>query len=416
MRGPGPPPSGVLNIDLKSPGMVAAVLAASPGFRPPHYPTRETVKRKRDLFERGLSEPLLRINNSHHKKLERGRSHDLIRYKKENEAQRLVKYRSASSLISVDSGFGLSRGGSAANSTEDLRLGLTRSVSHDRLHRRKSSSCSSSSSTSENCPKIFTRSATTNLLHGFGNYDDRSYSRRRDISSPQSEVTCSSTPDLTLPDLLLSPPPLPPKKRPPLPPRRKSNDVSSQPPPRYTSPPFWDFESDVGSGHTSDASLPEYLVDDDGLDSEGSKGHVRGHIPESFPFKNPLQKFLADLGQSLSTEVIIKNVYGGAPGNLDVTAHTVPLSGTSSHGTSVATNIHSLPQNGEVPRPSSLSPSVSHSPVPTPGSKTALSKKYRTELQVNLTPSDPNQNGKFIAKFERNIKRSTYFLTSKPYL
>ena len=399
MRGPGVPAPGGLQIDLKSPGMVAAVLASSSVLRPPHYPSRDTVKKRREQFERGLSEPVLKLSsyNCHpEKKLERGRSYDLLKHRRENEAQRLVKYRSSSSLISVDSGFCLSRAGSSANSTEDLRPLLTRSISHDRLSRRKSSE------TSHN--KCLTRSITTNSF-GFsatdsvtGSHHHHRLSSERSLSSlghhnnvsiTRSSCTefTSSTPDLSLSSEVISPPPLPPKTRPPLPPRRsRSSDIAPSPPPRYGSYPFWDADSELGSGHTSDTSLPEYLVDESTASSCGgselnksSAGNSLDYIPESFPFKHSLQKFLSDLSDKLSTEVIIKNVYENGPGYLDVIAHTQNTS---------AGNIYSLPQNGEPARPASLSPGIieeepqKNSGVENNG-ETALSKQYRTELQVN---------------------------------
>lgn len=349
---------------LKSPGMVAAILASAPHHSPD--PIRNSVKTKRDLFERGMSEPNMRIPKGR-VPLERGESCDSFRWRKENEAQRLVKYRSASSIASSDSGLCLSRSGSIVGSSEDLRHSpLSRSASSERLPRRRSSggSCSSRASS-------LTRSSTS-ACFGRHVHDDAPARQSRhshyEASSPASDLT-ASTPDLVLPDLLPSPPPLPPKKRPPLPPRRSSSDAPPLPPKYLRSAP-WDGESDGGSEDTSDTSLPEFLVDgEDSLEAESPHGSVQGNIPESFPFRDPLHKFLSDLGHALSTQVVIKNVRGTSPGQLDLHAHTSPIPSPA---------VFSLPQSSAPARPPSLSPAAS--PLAPPDR--ALTKKYRTELQV----------------------------------
>lgn len=346
---------------LKSPRMVAAVSAAAPPLK--IGTPRDFVKTKRDLFERGMSEPNLLARRK--QPLQRGLSCDSIRWRRENEAQRLVKYRSASSLASVDSGVSLSRSNSFFGSTEDMRhQPLSRSCSTERLPRRRSSACSTSSrysvtshytSSGHHSSTLRRSSTSTSLHHEEGNV--RRPGSHSGYHSPPS-------PDPLLPDLLPSPPPLPPKKRPPLPPRRCSTEVPPVPP-RYQGRNNWDAFSDGESGDTSDVSLPEFLVDgEESLEGE-SGGNVRGNIPESFPFKAPLHKFLADLGQALSTEVVIKNVYGAEPGHLNLHAHTTP--------SPVPPPVYSMPQSTAPPRPPSLSPEAPH---------TQLSKKYRTELQV----------------------------------
>lgn len=349
---------------LKSPGMVAAILASAPQHY--HDPLKNLVKRKRDLFERGMSEPNMRIPKGKIP-LERGESCDSFRWRRENEAQRLVKYRSASSIASTDSGLCLSRSGSIIGSSEDLRHSpLSRSASTDRLSRRRSSGGSTSSRASS-----LTRSSTSSSFSRYA-HDDVPIRHpthlHYEASSPTSDLTDSS-PDLVLPDLLPIPPPLPPKKRPPLPPRRCSSDAPPLPP-KYLRSTTWDGESDGGSEETSDTSLPEYLVDEDSLEAESPHGSVRGNIPESFPFRDPLHKFLSDLGHALSTQVVIKNVHGSSPGQLDLHAHTSPIPSPA---------VFSLPQTSAPARPPSLSPSTSPpAPLDRP-----LTKKYRTELQVN---------------------------------
>ncbi|KAG0722200.1 hypothetical protein GWK47_044956 [Chionoecetes opilio] len=353
---------------LRSPGMVAAVAAASPTLRT--WAPRDFVKTKRDFFERGLSESSLKVHRIK-TPLERGLSVDSFKWRRENEAQRLVKYRSASSLASVDSGLSLSRSNSVGSS-EDLRHHhhpLSRSCSNERLCRRRSSGCSTSSRYS-----CLSRSSTTLSLHRLPHDDAPS----RRSSSQASSPPCS--PDIqvpVLPDLLPSPPPLPPKRRPPLPPRRSSCEAPPLPP-RYLRQPAWDGDSDGGSEGTSDVSLPEYLVDgEDSLEGEGApRGAVRGTIPESFPFRDPLHKFLADLGHALSTEVVIKNVYGARPGHLDLHAHTTP--------TPTPTPVFSMPQSAAPARPSSLPQETSPGGAP----DQPVSKKYRTELQV-IKPQAP---------------------------
>lgn len=348
---------------LRSPGMVAAVAAASPTLRT--GAPRDFVKSKRDFFERGLSEPSLKVNRGG-APLERGLSVDSIKWRRENEAQRLVKYRSASSLASIDSGLSLSRSNSVGSS-EDLRhTPLSRSCSNERLYRRRSSGCSTSSRFSS-----LTRSSTTLSLHRLSHDDAPSRRSRSQASSPP----CSPDPqEPVLPDLLPSPPPLPPKRRPPLPPRRSSSEAPPLPP-KFHRQPVWDGDSDGGSEGTSDVSLPEYLVDgDDSLEGEGApRGPVRGTIPESFPFRDPLHKFLADLGHALSTEVVIKNVYGSRPGHLDLHAHTTPTPTPTPMDA-----VYSMPQSAAPARPPSLPQETSLGSVP----DQPVSKKYRTELQV----------------------------------
>ncbi|KAG7167680.1 hypothetical protein Hamer_G026471 [Homarus americanus] len=353
---------------LRSPGMVAAVVASAPPLRTGAL--RDSVRRKRDMFERGMSEPNLKVNQGK-LSLERGFSCESFKWRRENEAQRLVKYRSASSVASFDSGVSLSRSASSVGSNEDLRhSSLSRSSSSDRLSRRRSSGCSLSS----RCSSL-TRSSTSASLTRLP-LDDvtsrRSKSQYRyEPASPISDFGTVS-PDLVLPDLLPSPPPLPPKKRPPLPPRRSSSSEAPPLPPKFRRPTIWDADSDEESEGTSDVSLPEFPVDgDDSLESEGdSRGAVRGNIPESFPFRDPLHKFLADLGHALSTEVVIKNVYGAGPGNLNLRAHATP--------TSSPVAVYSMPQCTAPARPPSLSPAAS--PINT--TDLPLTKKYRTELQV----------------------------------
>ncbi|MPC65051.1 hypothetical protein E2C01_059175 [Portunus trituberculatus] len=349
---------------LRSPGMVAAVAAASPPLRT--GAPRDFVKSKRDFFERGLSEASLKVPRVP-APLERGLSVDSFRWRRENEAQRLVKYRSASSLASVDSGLSLSRSNSVGSS-EDLRhTPLSRSCSNERLcRRRRSSGCSSSSRFSS-----LTRSSTTLSLHRLTHDDAPARRPRSQASSPPSSP---DPPDPVLPDLL--PPPLPPKRRPPLPPRRSSSEAPPLPP-KFLRQPVWDGDSDGGSEGTSDVSLPEYLVDgDDSLEPDATgapRGAVRGTIPESFPFRDPLHKFLADLGHALSTEVVIKNVYGARPGHLDLHAHTTPTP------TPTPTDIaYSMPQSTAPARPPSLPREASLGSGP----DQPVSKKYRTELQV----------------------------------
>ena len=354
--------AGVGEGHLRSPSMVAAVEAASPTLRT--GAPRDFVKTKRDFFERGLSQPNLKVPRSV-APLERGLSVDSFKWRRENEAQRLVKYRSASSLASIDSGLSLSRSNSVGSS-EDLRCPpLSRSCSNERICRRRSSGCSTSSRFSS-----LTRSSTTLSLHRL-NHDDASRRPRSQTSSPPSSP---DPPDPVMPDLLPSPPPLPPKRRPPLPPRRSSCEAPPLPP-KFLRQPVWDADSDGGSEGTSDVSLPEYLVDgDDSLEGEGvHRGAVRGTIPESFPFRDPLHKFLADLGHALSTEVVIKNVYGARPGHLDLRAHTTPTP-------TPMDAVYSMPQSAAPARPPSLPQETSSGSTP----DQPVSKKYRTELQVTL--------------------------------
>lgn len=351
---------------LRSPGMVAAVAAAAPGALRTGAP-RDIVKNKRDFFERGMSEACLKVHRAKAPPLERGLSVDSFKWRRENEAQRLVKYRSASSLASVDSGLSLSRSNSVG-SQEDLRhVPLSRSCSNERLCRRRSSGCSTASRFS-----FLTRSSTTLSLPRLA-HDDAA--PRRPSSQTSSPPWSPDPPETVMPDLLPSPPPLPPKRRPPLPPRRSSSTEAPPLPPKFTRPPAWEGESDGGSEGTSDVSLPEYLVDgDDSLESEAApRGAVRGTIPESFPFRDPLHKFLADLGHALSTEVVIKNVYGARPGHLDLHAHTTPTPTPTP-----VDAVYSMPQSAAPARP----PSLPQEPSPGGATDQPLSKKYRTELQV----------------------------------
>lgn len=353
---------------LRSPGMVAAVAAAVPGCLRTGAP-RDFVKNKRDFFERGLSEASLKVPRVKAPPLERGLSVDSFRWRRENEAQRLVKYRSASSLASVDSGLSLSRSNSVG-SQEDLRHPpLSRSCSNERLCRRRSSGYSTSSRFS------LTRSSTTLCLPRLAHDDS---GPRRSPSQTSSPPWSPDPPETVMPDLLPSPPPLPPKRRPPLPPRRSCTEAPPLPP-KFGRPPAWEGESDGGSEGTSDVSLPEYLVDgDDSLEGEAApRGAVRGTIPESFPFRDPLHKFLADLGHALSTEVVIKNVYGARPGHLDLHAHTTP----TPTPTPVDAAVYSMPQSAAPARP----PSLPQEALPSVAGDQPLSKKYRTELQVTGT-------------------------------
>lgn len=358
--------SGVGEGRLRSPGMVAAVAAAVPGVLRTGAP-RDFVKNKREFFERGLSEANLKVYRCKAPPLERGLSVDSFKWRRENEAQRLVKYRSASSLASVDSGLSLSRSNSVG-SQEDLRhTPLSRSCSNERLCRRRSSGCSTASRFS-----FLTRSSTTLSLPRLA-HDEAAL--RRPSSQTSSPPWSPDPPETVMPDLLPSPPPLPPKRRPPLPPRRSSTEAPPLPP-RFARPPAWEGESDGGSEGTSDVSLPEYLVDgEDSLEAETApRCAVRGTIPESFPFRDPLHKFLADLGHALSTEVVIKNVYGARPGHLDLHAHTTPTP-------TPVDAVYSMPQSSAPARPPSLPQEAS----PVGAVDQPLSKKYRTELQVTPT-------------------------------
>ncbi|KAK7074303.1 hypothetical protein SK128_023630 [Halocaridina rubra] len=257
-------------------------------------------------------------------------------------------------LPRVFGGVSLSRSGSVAGSTEDLRQSpFLRSESSDRLSRRRSSGGSSTSSF--RCSSLSRCSTTSSSFNGIPGDDvhtfrpSRKRSRIESIPIPNNE--------LILPDLLPSPPPpLPPKQRPPLPPRRYSSEPPPLPP-KFIPASAWDTYSDedeeADSDEHTDTSLPEFPVDgDDSLESsDGGRGSVRGNIPESFPFRDPLQKFLSDLGQALSTEVVIKNVYGKIPGHLDLRAQT-----------GATPCVFSLPQTSAPARPPSLSPAASPSP------------------------------------------------------
>lgn len=289
-----------LQPQLKSPKMVAAVLSSC--YR--YQPSREVVKRRREQFERGFSDSCLLAKNC---RLHRGRSADSFRPKHLNEAQRLVKYRSSTSLLSLDSGLSSKDGSantSANTSYEDLRPSyLSRSSSNEKLRLRqearrlRSSTSNSSVSSNRSSPEPKTAEPFLKTSATETNYIN---------------CTSSSTSKLCLPDLLpSSPPPVPPKSRPPLPPRRRTDSLNSS---QQSSVLSWDADSE-GS---SDISLPEYSND---LQIPAKfSSLIKESIPHTFVHKESLYKFLCDIGYSCRSEVVVQSITGGVSGNLALKA------------------------------------------------------------------------------------------------
>lgn len=279
---------------LKSPKMVAAVLSSC--YR--YQPSRDVVNRRREQFERGFSDSCLLVKTC---RLHRGRSADSFKARQLNEAQRLVKYRSSSSLLSLDSGLS-SHDGSTNTSAEDVRAPLSRSSSNDRFRlrifndasfRRLRSSRTSSFSSAGSSPE-----PKTPELFG------KNYSSKN----------ISPSPNISFPDLLPSPPlPIPPKSRPPLPPRRRTESANSSS--QQSSGILWDGDS----GESSDISLPEFPNEDQ---ERGTflLPNFKSSIPQSFAYKDSLNRFLSDLSHSHRGEVVVQNVSGGASGNLSLKA------------------------------------------------------------------------------------------------
>ncbi|XP_047738815.1 uncharacterized protein LOC125178634 [Hyalella azteca] len=272
---------------LKSPKMVAAVASSCYRFKP----SRSVVKQKKELFERGFSDSCLLAKSC---KIHRGRSADSFRSKSLNEAQRLVKYRSSSSLASLDSGVS-SRGGSANASCEDLHCAARQAPSGDRTklrtdNRRQHLRVTSFSLPRSPLPEDSSSPVKSPCAYGL-----------------LSSATTSSSPNLCLSDHL--PPPVPPKSRPPLPPRRRID--SPIPPSSQTSSVFGDADSES----SSDLYFPEFLCDD-----RSTSALLRSAIPPAFFFKDSVLRFLLDVGHSAGNDVLIEKIAGETPGRFSLTA------------------------------------------------------------------------------------------------
>ncbi|KAF2362554.1 P-loop containing nucleoside triphosphate hydrolase [Trinorchestia longiramus] len=275
---------------LKSPKMVAAVASSCYQFKP----SRNVVKQRKEMFERGFSDSCLLVKSC---KIHRGRSADSFRSKPLNEAQRLVKYRSSSSLASLDSGLS-SRGGSTNTSSEDLQGSVSRSPSNDRLKLRRNIRVS----TSFTLPRSSLPKQSPSLAEEPRNCDLISKS-------------ATSTPDLCLPDLLTSqPPPLPPKSRPPLPPRRRIESPNHFPIHQSTT------YGDADSEGSSELSFPDFC------EYERNQVHfstsLKGTIPHTFMFKDSVRRFLLDVGHTACSDVFIEDLSVDSSGRFSVTAAT----------------------------------------------------------------------------------------------